>query len=401
MKILFLTPQLPYPPHQGTALRNWGLIAGLARRHRVSLLSFVAPGQEARPAPPLAQVCEEIETVPQPVRPLSRRLRDLAFTRQPDMALRLESPAFRARLAGWLARQEFDVVHVEGIELAPYIDVLESARPRPFILFDNHNCEYLLQERTFFTDLRRPRRWHGAAYSFFQWQRLRRYEARACRQADRVVAVSEADAAALRGLVPGLDPLVVPNGIDLAAYPPDLPPIPGMGEAALVFTGKMDFRPNVDGMLWFARGVLPRVWQVVPNAHLWIVGQRPHRRLEPLGEERGITLTGWVEETQPYIAGAAVYVAPLRMGGGTRLKLLEAMALERAVVATRLGAEGFPIADGRELVLADTEEEFARATIGLLQDPRRRAELGHTARRFVREGYDWQVLIPRLEKAWT
>jgi glycosyltransferase involved in cell wall biosynthesis len=174
-----------------------------------------------------------------------------------------------------------------------------------------------------------------------------------------------------------------------------------MGEAALVFTGKMDFRPNVDGMLWFARGVLPRVRQVVPNAHLWIVGQRPHRRLEPLGEERGITLTGWVEETQPYIAGAAVYVAPLRMGGGTRLKLLEAMALERAVVATRLGAEGFPIADGRELVLADTEEEFARATIGLLQDPRRRAELGHTARRFVREGYDWQVLIPRLEKAWT
>jgi glycosyltransferase involved in cell wall biosynthesis len=341
-------------------------------------------------------VCEVVETVLQPTRSLPQRLRDLVLSGQPDMALRLESPVFRERLANWLEWEHFDVVHVEGIELVPYLDVLEAAHPRPLILFDDHNCEYLLQKRAFLTDVRRPLRWHAAAYSFFQWRRLRRFEAQACRRADRVVAVSEADAAALRELVPEIDPLVVPNGIDVTVYTPDSAPAPGMGQAALVFTGKMDFRPNVDAMLWFARHVLPLVRAEVPEAHLWVVGQRPHRRLEPLGENPAITLTGWVEAVQPYIAGATVYVAPLRIGGGTRLKLLEAMALERAVVATHLGAEGFPVTSGQELVLADAPEAFAAAVVDLLQDPDRRAELGRSARQFVRQGYDWQVLIPRL-----
>jgi sugar transferase (PEP-CTERM/EpsH1 system associated) len=400
MKILFLTPQLPYPPQQGTALRNWGLISGLSRRHALSLLSFVGPGQDDRPEMPLVAACEAIEVVPQPSRPLPVRLRDLALSSQPDMALRLESVPFRERLATWLDRTAFDVVHVEGIELAPYIDLLEAARPRPVILFDDHNCEYLLQKRAFFTDLRRPFRWHGACYSLIQWRRLSRFEATVCRRADRVVAVSQADAAALRRLVPEVDPVVVPNGIDLSVYRPDLPPVPGMGGAALVFTGKMDFRPNVDAMLWFARRVLPRIRERVPQAHLWVVGQRPHRRLRSLQDDPHVTLTGWVEDVRPYIAGAAVYVAPLRVGGGTRLKLLEAMAMERAVVSTRLGAEGFPVSQGRELVLADRPGHFASAVVDLLRDPRRRAELGHSARRFVQTGYDWQALIPRLESAY-
>ncbi|MBN1180227.1 MAG: glycosyltransferase [Anaerolineae bacterium] len=400
MNLLFLTPQLPYPPRQGTALRNWGLIAGLARRHRVSLLSFVGPGQSARPAPPLAAACARVEAVPQPARSLPRRLRDLALTRQPDMALRLESPLFRERLEAWLAQEPFDVVHVEGIELAPYVDLLERAAPHPLVLFDNHNCEYLLQQRAFQTDLGNPLRWHAAAYSFVQWRRLRQYEAQACRRAQRVVAVSEADAQALRALVPGLDPLVIPNGIDLAAYPPDTPPAPELGASALVFTGKMDFRPNVDAMVWFGLRVLPRVREAVPAAHLWVVGQRPHRRLDPLREVPGITLTGQVENVQPYIAGAAVYVAPLRIGGGTRLKLLEAMAMQRAIVSTRLGAEGYPLTDGKELLLADTEEAFANAVVALLQDAGRRRALGEAARHFVASGYDWPVLIPQLERAY-
>ncbi len=398
MKILFLTPQVPYPPQQGTALRNWGLIAGLAARHQVSLLTFAA--QPFQPAPALAAACARIETVEQPVRTLSRRLRDLLLTRQPDMALRLASPLFRQRLAAWLQRESFDIVHIEGIELAPYLDLLEAARPRPFLLFDNHNCEYLLQKRACLTDLRHPLRWHGAAYSFVQWQRLHRYEAQVCRRADHVLAVSAADAAALRALAPGLSPTVIPNGLHLSAYAPDTPPAPGMGQQAIVFTGKMDYRPNVDAVLWFARQVLPRIRQQIPQAHLWIVGQRPHRRLDPLRADPAITLTGQVESPQPFIAGAAVYVVPMRMGGGTRLKVLEAMAMERAVVATRLGAEGFPVTDGQELLLADEPEAFAEAVVSLLRDPQRRAELGRVARAFVQAHYDWSVLIPRLESIY-
>ncbi len=408
MNILFLTPQLPYPPQKGTALRNWGLIAGLAERHRVSLLSFVAPGQDPQPAPPLTAACARVEAVSQPTRPLLRRLRDLVLTRQPDMALRLASNDFARRLDGWLAREDFDVVHVEGIELAPYLRIIETSPPHvgeggggnpPLIVFDDHNCEYLLQQRTFLTDLRIPTRWHGAAYSFVQWRRLRRYEAQTCHRADRVFAVSEADAAALQKLVPGLEPVVIPNGIDTRVYTP-VPTPSHPHTSTLVFTGTMDFRPNVDAMLWFARDVWPRVRAEVPEARFVIVGQRPHRRLDELREDPAITLTGWVEDVRPYITEAAVYVAPLRMGGGTRLKLLEAMSMGKAVVATRLGAEGFPVTDGHELLLADAPADFADAVVQLLSAPGRRAELGRVARDFVERRYDWRVIVPRVEAAY-
>ncbi|RLC79849.1 MAG: glycosyl transferase family 1, partial [Chloroflexi bacterium] len=363
MNILFLTPQLPYPPHKGTALRNWGLISGLAERHRVSLLSFQAPGQDPQPAPELTETCARVETVPQPERTIRDRLRDLLFTRQPDMALRMASETFARRLEHWLAQESFDVVHIEGIELAPYLDVIEAARPRPLILFDDHNCEYLLQKRVCLTDLRIPARWPGAAYSFVQWRRLLRYEAGVCRRADRVLAVSAPDAAALRKLAPEINVVVVPNGIDTRAYQPQTS---NPQSQTLVFTGTMGFRPNVDAVLWFAREVLPLVQAEVPEVHFIIVGQRPHARLDELRDDPAITLTGWVDDTRPYIAGAVVYVAPLRMGGGTRLKLLEAMAMSKPVVATRLGAEGYPVADGREMVLADTPADFAAAVVGLL-----------------------------------
>ena len=162
----------------------------------------------------------------------------------------------------------------------------------------------------------------------------------------------------------------------------------------------MDFRPNVDAVLWFVQRVLPRVRAELPGAHFVVVGQHPHRRLDPLREDPAVTLPGWVEDTRPYIARAAVYVAPLRVGGGTRLKLLEAMAMGKAVVATRLGAEGYPVTDGGELLLADTPADFAAAVVALLRAPERRAALGRVARAFVEQRYDWRVIVPRVEAVY-
>jgi len=393
MKILFLTPQLPHPPQKGTALRNWGLVSGLAERHQVAVLSVLDPGQEAELSEEM-QAVGRVEAIAAPGRTTGDRLRDLLLTRRPDMGLRLKSEAYARRLAEWLAGDSFDVVHVEGIELAPYLDVIEAATPRPLIVFDDHNCEYLLQRRAFLTDLQIPARWTAAAYSFIQWRRLRRYEALACRRADRVLAVSEADGEALAKLVPGLDVAVISNGIDTRAYVPA--PESG-GVPTLVFTGTMDYRPNVDAVLWFAREVLPRVRTEVADVRLMVVGQRPHRRLEVLRENPAVTLTGWVADTRPHIAEGTVYVAPLRIGGGTRLKLLEAMACGRPVVSTRLGAEGFPVTHGRELLLADTPEEFAARVVALLRSPERRAHLGRAGRVFVEERYDWRAIVPRVE----
>jgi glycosyltransferase involved in cell wall biosynthesis len=297
-------------------------------------------------------------------------------------------------------------VQIEGIELAPYLDVIDEAWPtseradRPLVVFDDHNCEYLLQERTFLTDLYSPTRWPAAAYSFVQWRRLRRYEAQVCRRADRVLAVSQADARALRTLVPGLDVTVVPNGIDTRVYQPATVG-PEAASRSIVFTGTMDFRPNVDAVLWFAKEVWPLIRVEVSDVSFYVVGQRPHRRLDALREDQGVTLTGWVEDVRPYIADAAVYVAPLRMGGGTRLKLLEAMAMGKPVVATSLGAEGYPITDGRELILADSPAAFAQAVVSLLNSPARRVELGQTARAFVERRYDWRVIVPYIEQVYA
>ncbi len=400
MKILFLTPQLPYPPEKGTALRNWGLIDGLQARHRVSLLSFRECHREAELPLPLREACQRVVTVPQPERSLRRRLSDMISTRRPDMACRLASPRFAGELADWLARESFDVVQIEGIELAPYIDVLEAADQNPLVVFDDHNCEYLLQRRVFLTDLSTPARWPGAAYSCAQWLRLRKYEAQICRRADAVLAVSEADARALERLIPDLNPRVVPNGIDTHRYRPTEYDA-GARTNSLVFTGTMDFRPNVDAVLWFVRRVLPLVQSKVPDVHLHVVGQRPHRRLEPLKANPTVTLTGWVDDVRPYIARADLYVAPLRMGGGTRLKLLEAMAMGKAVIATRLGAEGYPVTDGRELILADAPQDIAAEIVSLLRSPAQRAALGRRARAFVEDRYDWRAIVPLVEAVYV
>jgi sugar transferase (PEP-CTERM/EpsH1 system associated) len=400
MKILFLTPQVPYPPQKGTALRNWGLISGLAERHEVTTLSFLDPGQAPELDDKLTATCR-IEVVEPPLRTTRDRLRDMLTTRQPDMALRLALDAYARQLEAWLARESFDIVHVEGIEMAPYLDVIEAVLPRPLVVFDDHNCEYLLQKRVFLTDLRIPVRWPAAAYSFVQWRRLRRFEAQVCRRADRVLAVSEADAAALRSLEPGLGVTVVPNGIDTRAYRPGIPSSESqMPRAGLVFTGTMDFRPNVDAVLWFAREVLPLVRQKVPEVGFVVVGQRPHRRLDALRDDPAVTLTGWVEDARPFIADATVYVVPLRMGGGTRFKILEAMAMGRPVVSTGLGAEGFPVTHGHELLLADAPAEFSAAVVSLLRSPERRAELTRAGRSFVEQRYDWRVIVPMVEAVY-
>ena len=400
MRILFLTPQLPYPPQKGTALRNWGLIQGLAERHEVSLLTFVESDKDPSIAPPLERACERIATVPQPTRKRSERIRDMITTTQPDMALRLATQAYDRALTDWMARHPFDVVQIEGIELAPYLDTVRAAPQGTLVVFDDHNCEYVLQERTFLTDLYSPTRWSGAAYSFVQWRRLRRYEARICRETDRVLAVSEADAEALRDLVPGLAVQVIPNGIDTDVYRASGSDAEDGADHRLLFTGTMDFRPNVDAVLWFVHEVLPLVQDEVPSVRVDVVGQRPHRRLRPLARNPSIRLTGWVEDVKPYFEQAAVYVAPLRMGGGTRLKLLEAMSMEKPIVATSLGAEGYPVESGRELLLADSPSDFANAVIHLLRDRPRRLELGRVARAFVEKRYDWRVIVPQLETVY-
>ena len=411
-RLLILTPQLPFPPHQGTTIRNFNLIAGLAPRHDIDLLSLVQPTDPAPAQTPLPALCRQVIVLPAPPpRPAWRRLLTTISTPLPDMALRLAGVrAFQDTLLNLVQTTPYAVLQVEGIEMAPYVTWLQrqpawaSARQAGHLrlVFDDHNAETILQQRTALADLRHPARWAGAAYSLVQWRKLAAYEAALCRLADRVVAVSPADADALRRLWPDIAVTVVPNGVDLQTFAPDCcAPAPEMTAPALVFSGKMDYRPNVDAVLWFADEILPRVRAHEPAVHFWIVGQQPHPRLARLADRPDITLTGRVPDVRPFLVGATVCVLPFRMGSGTRLKVLEALALGRAVVSTTLGAEGFGLRDGHELRLADSAAAFAQVVVALLADAAQRARLGAQAHAFATANYGWERIVPRLEAVYA
>ena len=400
-RILFLTPQLPYPPEQGAALRNYSLIRQVARRHAVSLLTFAPHGPASDD--PLLSLCHVLHTVPPPERSRRDRVHTLALTRLPDMAERLQSVPFAEALRDLVTREQFDVLQVEGIEMAPYAHLVRGwlGDRSPALVFDDHNAEYVLQRRACLADARRPTRWPAAAYSLAQWRRLARFERAFCREAEVVVAVSEADAGALRQLDPSLEPLVVPNGVDTERYHPGLPDDIPLQHPAVVFTGKMDYRPNVDAMLWFHGRVWPLVRRAAPDARLYVVGKSPHPRLAPLSHDPSVTVTGWVPEVLPYLGGADVVVAPMRTGGGTQLKVLEAMATGRPLVTTTFGAEGVGLTPGRHALVEDEPGGMARAIATLLTDANAGRALGAAGRELVVERFDWSVVAQRLEEVYA
>lgn len=392
MRILIVTSSLPYPPASGGAIRVHGIVEGLRRAgYEVTLLAFHDGPPDGVPAG------LRVETLPAPAgRSRGQRLRDLLLTRQPDIAGRLYSPTFGERLRDVLRSESYDLVQFEGIESVCYLPVAQEARPDLPRIFDTFNAEYALQHNIYQIDRQNPRRWPVAAYSWIQSRRIRHYEREMSDNSQAVIAVSPEDQALLRDLPTHTPVHVVPSGIWVDHYQEPVAPLAHIQPDTLVFTGKMDYRPNVDAMLWFTQAILPRIREQVSDAQLVIVGQKPHAMLEPLRHMPGVTLTGWVDSVVPYLRAAAVYIAPLRMGSGTRLKLLEAMACDCAAVVTTTASAGLLDEARQAMRLADDADTFASAVVELLRDPQRRRELGAAAQQQVRQHYDWPVIIPRL-----
>jgi len=320
------------------------------------------------------------------------------------MAHRLYSPAFNDRLQQLLRESHFDIVQIEGIELARAIKIIRIANEEIKIVFDDHNAETELQRRNMMTDWQRPRRWLAALYSWVQVRRLARFERWACVQADWVTAVSDPDKRHLQALIPNLQtPItVIPNCLDVTAYQTLRVEVKPEGSLAydLVFMGKMDYRPNVDAVLWFADEVWPGIKAIRPSTTWAIVGQKPHPRLNRLPKLDGVTVTGWVESVRPYLHGAHVFIMPFRIGSGTRLKMIEAMAAGKAIISTAVGAEGFPVQAGQELVMANTAAEMVTAVVDLLQNTTKREQLGRAASQFANQ-YDWRVVIPQFNDIYN
>jgi glycosyltransferase involved in cell wall biosynthesis len=389
LRILVLSPYVP-SRSSGGPVRLHGLVMGLPEWCDVTVLAFESGIQERDLATrAVRERCREIVTIRNDLFALPQaakralQLRSVLSTRSFDRITHERAP-FQAALESVLERSPFDIVQIEHSYMAHY-----AIPPGPAIVLDAHNVEYEVRARSAAVTAAGPRKLYDAV----NWRKLRREEERSWRTAAACAVTSARDEATIRKAAPAALTAVVPNAVDTSHFSPG----PAQADPlSILFFGTMAYYPNVDAVLFFLREVMPLLRKSHPSVRLRIVGSLPPRAVTGLAGP-DVTITGYVEDVRPYLERANVVVAPLRIGGGTRLKILEAMAMARPVVSTSLGAEGLAATHGQEILIADSPEQFAAQVGRVLDDVDLTARLGLAARRLVEERYDWKASARRLE----
>lgn len=387
MHLLWVKTELLHPIDKGGRIRTYNMLRALKRQHRVTYLTLDNGSAAADAAERALEYCDELIRVPfdeAPKRSPRFWLELVAnlVSPLPYAVAKYRSPAMRSEIEHAICAKGIDVVVCDF--LFPSQNVPDDL-PCTTVLFQ-HNVEAAIWKRHVEV------RTNPLARAYFreQWRRMQRFERRECRRFNRVVAVSRTDAESIErdyGVTGVAD---VPTGVDIEYFRP-------AGRAPLeprnlVFTGSMDWLPNEDGITWFVDEVLPRIHERLPDVTLTIVGRNPPPRIEQLArQDARLRVTGSVPDVRPFIEGAAVFVVPLRVGGGTRLKIYEALAMERPLVSTTIGAEGLPLEDGRHALLADGSAAFAQAVLDLLGDPAAATRLGLAGAGYIREHFGWDA----------
>ncbi|MDR0182526.1 glycosyltransferase family 4 protein [Lysobacter arvi] len=390
-RILAVTSRLPFPPREGHQLRAWHVLRALASKHEVTLLSFQRNDDLPDETAPLHAAMARVETFRIPGErsraALARTALRGVLTPTPFLVARYDAPALRERLRA-LAR-DADLVHFDMLPLIAHADCVPDGIP---VTLNAHNVEH----RLLATRARIETRGWARRFLAGQVEKLRTFERHACGRADAVLACSEVDAQGLRELVPDCNVHVVANGVDLESNPPAAhAPDPDR----LVFVGQMGWFPNRDGVAWFLREVFPRILAQRPSTRFQLVGKAEGFDV-PDAVRANVDLAGFVDDLRPHVHDASVYVVPLRAGSGTRLKVLEAMALGKAIVTTHVGSEGIALRHDRSALYADDADSFANAVLSLLASPARVTELGIEARRLAEDEYGWDAIGARLLQAY-
>lgn len=401
LSVAVVDEELPYPLDSGKRIRTWSLLTRLANRHRITYFCHEsrAPDEEATARQKLIEAGIESVVVrrrppPDSHKPLNPRfLTRVALnlaSRLPYSVQSHTSLPLRAAVARHARDGRPDLWHCEWTPCAETLRGLPDLR----YVAMAHNVESLIWQRYHQTERHPFRRWYIAR----QWARFRDFERWVFSDAQRIVAVSDHDAALARNEFGASRVSVVENGVDLEQYPPR--PAEEKGEGIL-FLGSLDWRPNLDGVALLMNEVFPRVRAQRSDASLTIVGRRPPDWLvRQAGQAAGVRLCADVPDVRPYLAGSAVMVVPLRIGGGTRLKILEAAASAVPVVSTAVGAEGLCIEPERHFLQGETAEELASRLVQCLAHPESAAEMARRARAEVVERYDWNRLADKLEEVW-
>ena len=386
MRILWLKTELLHPVDKGGKIRTYNMLKELKRDHHVTYLTLDDGSASAEDRRNASEYCHELVCIP-------HRRRE-KFTpgfyvelflnlvaQHPYAIKKYESAAMRREISERDRNHSFDLLVCDF--LAPAVNVPRSLST-PAVLFQ-HNVEAMIWKRHYEVHTNPVKK----SYLYGQWQKMRRFERDMCRRFDSVIAVSADDREQMKREYGAEAVFDVPTGVDVEFFRPN--PDAKTSAHSMVFTGSMDWLPNDDAIRYFMREIMPLIKQKVADATLTVVGRNPTPALVELGKsDPSLIITGRVEDVRPYMDNAAAYIVPLRIGGGTRLKIFEAMAMEKAVVSTTIGAEGLPLTDGVELLLADEPAAFADAVVKVLTDSATAAELGQRAASIVRKNYGWR-----------
>ena len=394
-RLLFLCSTLPYPPDSGQTIRSFHVLRLLARAFDVTALCFYrrTPLSFSRPegrtmeqdlAQRLAALAQlaDLEAFPIPQEHSAWRLawdhlRSIGLN-QVYTTFALDSATFRKRIVQLLQTRRFDVIHMDSISLSRYLPLLGEL---PVVCVHNNVESALLQRRS-----RAERSPWRRAYLLHQAHLMEREERRWCGRCHLNVLVSEADRMELQRIAPEANCAVVPNGVDIAAFRPD-----AGREEGIVFVGGLNWFPNRDALQYFCDAILPKVRAAgEPTPVRWLGGGASDEVRRHYRDRYAVELTGYVPDVRPYVRDAACYIVPLRVGGGTRLKILDAWAMGKAVVSTAVGCEGLAAEDGRNILIRDDPEAFAHAVRAVLQHGALRRRLGIEGRRTVERHYNWE-----------
>jgi glycosyltransferase involved in cell wall biosynthesis len=386
MNVLFLSSWFPHPPDNGAKIRILNLLRVLSQQHRVTLIAASDPSTHSQTSgSELETLCEHIYAVPGRPRPPRGMRRILSFARPvPEWVLWDPLPAMRRAIAREVGSGRYEVIVAYELGTAIYAQDFGSL---PALLEDVELGGY---QSAFSPDRPILRRWRGRLF----WWKLQRAVPPLLKRFSAGTVVSETEQQLLESMAPYFGPIeIIPNCLDYNSYQTiQATPQPG----TLVFSGSLTFSANYEAMAFFLREIYPLIRLELPDVRLCITGKHDNLPLPIDPSDSQVTLTGYVDDVRPLIAGSWVSIVPLLTGGGTRLKILEAMALGTPVVSTTKGAEGLAVESGRHLLIADRPEDFAAAVVRICREADLREQLAAEARCLVAERYDWSAVRPRF-----
>ncbi|MBI3652055.1 MAG: glycosyltransferase [Acidobacteria bacterium] len=384
MKILWLKTELLHPVDKGGKIRTYQMLRQLKRDHFITYLTLCDPGDAPSAYAQASDYSHRL--VPVVHRPSQKFSAGFYYelgmnlgSPLPYAIQRYRSTAMQQAIENELRQIDYDVVVCDF--LTPSVNLPASVNV-PTVLFQ-HNVEAVIWERHYQNETNKLKK----AYFFNQWRKMHNYERKACQRFDSVIAVSAVDRDLMREEFAIEQVYDVPTGVDTEYFAPQHH---AANPYELVFTGSMDWMPNEDAILYFAAEILPAIATQIPDVHLTVVGRKPSSRVIALGEsDARIEVTGRVDDVRPYLDRAAAYVVPIRVGGGTRLKIYEAMAMAKPVISTTIGAEGLAVRNGEDVLIADAPQAFAKAVTAVLQEQAFAQRLGEVARQVVCEQFGW------------